>query len=169
MTTNVALPRTAPALPARPKKSPDPIDKHVGLRVRMRRMALGLSQEKLADALGLTFQQVQKYESGINCIGASRLAHIAHTLQVAVPFFFEGAPGSGEGGKPGDAQGGGQGDSQGGNKDDGKGDAGDPTLAFAATKDGLRLITAYGAIKDAEKRKTVVWLAEIFAGALRAR
>lgn len=161
MTTSAILPRAAPTLPARPKKSPDPIDKHVGLRVRMRRIALGLSQEKLADALGLTFQQVQKYENGINCIGASRLQHIAHALQVAVPFFFEGAPGSGEGGKPGAAQGGGQ--------DDGKSDGGDPTVAFAATKDGLRLITAYGAIKDAEKRKTVVWLAEIFAGALRAR
>src|SRR5215471_5774961 len=74
------------------KKAPNPIDKHVGSRVRMRRMMLGMSQEKLGDALGLTFQQVQKYESGTNRIGASRLQHISHILQVPVSFFFEGAP-----------------------------------------------------------------------------
>ena len=55
------------------KKSPSPVDKHVGSRIRMRRMMLGFSQEKLGDALGLTFQQVQKYEKGANRVGASRL------------------------------------------------------------------------------------------------
>ena len=60
------------------KKAPNPIDKHVGSRVRMRRMMLGMSQEKLGDALGLTFQQVQKYEKGTNRIGASRLQQISH-------------------------------------------------------------------------------------------
>jgi transcriptional regulator with XRE-family HTH domain len=74
------------------KKVPNPVDKHVGSRVRMRRMMLGMSQEKLGDGLGLTFQQVQKYESGKNRMGASRLQHISHLLQVPVPFFFEGAP-----------------------------------------------------------------------------
>src|ERR1700674_3906954 len=74
------------------KKAPNPIDKHVGSRVRMRRMMLGMSQEKLGNALGLTFQQVQKYEKGANRIGASRLQQIAHILQVSVSFFFEGAP-----------------------------------------------------------------------------
>ena len=74
------------------KKAPNPIDKHVGSRVRMRRMMLGMSQEKLGDALGLTFQQVQKYEKGTNRIGASRLQQIATILQVPVSFFFEGAP-----------------------------------------------------------------------------
>src|ERR1700758_659016 len=74
------------------KKAPNPIDKHVGARVRMRRMMLSMSQEKLGDALGLTFQQVQKYEKGTNRIGASRLQQIAHILQVPVEFFFEGAP-----------------------------------------------------------------------------
>ena len=74
------------------KKAPNPIDKHVGSRVRMRRMMLSMSQEKLGDALGLTFQQVQKYEKGTNRIGASRLQQIAHILQVPVSFFFEGAP-----------------------------------------------------------------------------
>src|SRR5512147_2724158 len=74
------------------KKAPNPIDKHVGSRVRMRRMMLGMSQEKLGDALDLTFQQVQKYEKGTNRIGASRLQQISHILQVPVAFFFEGAP-----------------------------------------------------------------------------
>ena len=64
------------------KKVPSPVDKHVGSRVRMRRMMLGMSQEKLGDGLGLTFQQVQKYESGKNRIGASRLQHISHILQI---------------------------------------------------------------------------------------
>src|SRR5205085_12524775 len=74
------------------KKAPNPIDKHVGSRVRMRRMMLGMSQEKLGGALHLTFQQVQKYEKGTNRIGASRLQQISHILQVPVSFFFEGAP-----------------------------------------------------------------------------
>src|SRR6202046_4679242 len=74
------------------KKAPNPIDKHVGSRVRMRRMMLGMSQEKLGNNLGLTFQQVQKYEKGTNRIGASRLQQISNILQVPVAFFFEGAP-----------------------------------------------------------------------------
>ena len=69
------------------KKAPNPIDKHVGSRVRMRRMMLSMSQEKLGDALGLTFQQVQKYEKGTNRIGASRLQQISLILQVPVSFF----------------------------------------------------------------------------------
>jgi transcriptional regulator with XRE-family HTH domain len=75
------------------KKEPNSTDKHVGSRVRMRRMMLGFSQEKLGDALGLTFQQVQKYEKGTNRIGASRLQQIAQFLQVSVQFFFEGENG----------------------------------------------------------------------------
>jgi transcriptional regulator with XRE-family HTH domain len=73
------------------KKAPNPIDQHVGSRVRMRRLMLAMSQEKLGDALGLTFQQVQKYEKGANRVGASRLEQISHILQVPVAFFFEGA------------------------------------------------------------------------------
>ena len=64
------------------------IDKHVGQRVRERRCALGLSQERLGDALNISFQQVQKYENGKNRIGASRLKRIAETLQVGPGFFF---------------------------------------------------------------------------------
>ena len=67
----------------------NPIDKHVGSRLRMRRLMLDMSQTDVADALGLTFQQVQKYEKGANRIGASRLQHISQILQVPVPFFFE--------------------------------------------------------------------------------
>ena len=68
------------------KKVPNPIDVHVGSRVRIRRLALGMSQEKLGNALGLTFQQVQKYEKGTNRIGASRLQHVSLILQVAIAY-----------------------------------------------------------------------------------
>lgn len=70
--------------------NPDPVDIHVGGRVRLRRTLLSMSQEKLASALGITFQQVQKYENGTNRVGASRLFHIAKILKVPVSFFFEG-------------------------------------------------------------------------------
>jgi len=73
-------------------KAPDLTDKHVGNRVRMRRLMLGMSQEELGHALGVTYQQVQKYENGKNRIGASRLQHMAHILKVTPSFFFEDAP-----------------------------------------------------------------------------
>jgi transcriptional regulator with XRE-family HTH domain len=73
-------------------KHPRPVDVHVGHRVRARRMLLNISQEKLGEALGLTFQQIQKYEKGTNRIGASRLHQIAHVLSVPHEFFFEGLP-----------------------------------------------------------------------------
>jgi transcriptional regulator with XRE-family HTH domain len=73
-------------------KTSHPTDKHVGSRVRMRRMTLGMTQERLGDELGLTFQQVQKYEKGTNRISASRLQHLSKILGVPVPFFFEGVP-----------------------------------------------------------------------------
>jgi len=77
--------------PRRRQKSdkPNPIDVHVGARVRLRRTLLGMSQERLGEAIGLTFQQVQKYERGANRIGASRLYDIARVLDVAVSFFFD--------------------------------------------------------------------------------
>ncbi|MFZ0267803.1 helix-turn-helix domain-containing protein [Caulobacter sp.] len=71
-------------------RRPNPVDLHVGGRVRMRRKLLGVSQEQLADSLGLTFQQVQKYERGANRVSASKLYEIAKTLQVPVAFFFDG-------------------------------------------------------------------------------
>jgi transcriptional regulator with XRE-family HTH domain len=73
--------------------NPNPIDVHVGSRVRLRRTLLGMSQEKLGDALGLTFQQVQKYERGTNRIGSSRLFQLSRILDVPVSFFFDDLPG----------------------------------------------------------------------------
>ena len=73
-------------------KAPNPVDKYVGSRVRMRRIMLGMSQEKLGEALGLTFQQVQKYEKGTNRVGASRIQQISEILQVPVSFLFEEDP-----------------------------------------------------------------------------
>ncbi|MEQ8814880.1 MAG: helix-turn-helix domain-containing protein [Thalassobaculum sp.] len=81
--------------------NPNPVDIHVGARVRLRRTLLGMSQERLGEALGLTFQQVQKYERGANRIGASRLFDLARALQVPVGFFFDDLPeGVAEGGPP---------------------------------------------------------------------
>jgi transcriptional regulator with XRE-family HTH domain len=74
------------------KKEPNPIDRHVGTRLRSRRIGVGMSQEKLGDALGITFQQIQKYEKGANRIGASRLQLASKVLGVPVNYFFDGAP-----------------------------------------------------------------------------
>ncbi|MGH6673844.1 MAG: helix-turn-helix domain-containing protein [Xanthobacteraceae bacterium] len=130
------------------KKAPNPIDKHVGSRVRMRRMMLGMSQEKLGDALGLTFQQVQKYEKGTNRIGASRLQQISHTLQVPVSFFFDGAP-----------------HVPGGARVEGMGEAPSPAYVsdFLATSDGLALTKAFMRIGDSKLRRRIVDLVEQIA------
>jgi transcriptional regulator with XRE-family HTH domain len=127
------------------RKSPNPTDKHVGARVRMRRMMLGMSQEKLGDALGLTFQQVQKYEKGANRIGASRLQHIAQILQVPAPFFFEGGPAA-EGLRGASAA------------------LPAHVSDFLATRDGLGLAKAFTAIKDKKLRRCIVALVEEIAG-----
>ena len=131
------------------KKAPNPIDKHVGSRVRMRRMMLGMSQEKLGDALALTFQQVQKYEKGTNRIGASRLQQISQILQVPVAFFFEGAPHLTEGAMP-----------EGGEA------APSPTYVsdFLATSDGLSLTKAFMRIPDPKLRRRIVDLVQQIAG-----
>jgi len=71
------------------KSTPDPVDVHVGSRVRLRRTLLGMSQEKLGKALGLTFQQIQKYERGANRIGSSRLYQLSQILDVPISFFFD--------------------------------------------------------------------------------
>ena len=131
------------------KKAPNPIDKHVGSRVRMRRMMLGMSQEKLGNALGLTFQQVQKYEKGTNRIGASRLQQISNTLQVPVSFFFDGAP-----------------NVQVGTRVEGMGEAPSPAYIsdFLATSDGLALTKAFMRIPDSKLRRRIVDLVEQIAG-----
>ncbi|MFA6265692.1 MAG: helix-turn-helix transcriptional regulator [Pseudolabrys sp.] len=130
------------------KKAPNPIDKHVGSRVRMRRMMLSMSQEKLGDALGLTFQQVQKYEKGTNRIGASRLQAIANILQVPVSFFFEGAPNT-----PGIHA-------------TGMSEAPSPAYVsdFLATSDGLSLTKSFMRIKSSKLRRRIVDLVEQIAG-----
>ena len=74
-------------------KQPDSVDRLVGRNIRIQRLAKGLSQTELANALGVTFQQVQKYEKGVNRVGAGRLAKIADTLAVPISFFFDGVPG----------------------------------------------------------------------------
>ena len=71
------------------KDGPSPIDTHVGARIRLRRTLMGMSQEKLGEALGLTFQQVQKYERGVNRVGASRLFDLSRVLDVPINFFFD--------------------------------------------------------------------------------
>ena len=130
-----------------PVKVMNPTDKYVGSRVRMRRLMLGMSQEALADQLGLTFQQVQKYEKGVNRISASRVQHMCHILQVPVPFFFDGAPQiEGHSGKGTEV----------------------PSPAyvsdFLATSDGLALVKAFMRIGDSELRRCIVRLVEEIVG-----
>jgi transcriptional regulator with XRE-family HTH domain len=114
----------------------------------MRRMMLGMSQEKLGNALGLTFQQVQKYEKGTNRIGASRLQHIARILDVPVAFFFEGAPEI-----PGQTT--------------GRNETPSPAYIsdFLATSDGLALTKAFTLITEGKLRRRIVDLVEEIAGA----
>jgi transcriptional regulator with XRE-family HTH domain len=128
-------------------KAPNPIDKHVGSRIRLRRMMLGMSQGTLGNALGLTFQQVQKYEKGANRVGASRLQQLSQTLQVPVTFFFEGAPPT-----PG--------------RPDATGDIPSPAYVsdFLATSEGIALTQAFMRIKDASLRRRIVDLIQGIAG-----
>lgn len=122
------------------KKQPNPIDVHVGSRVRLRRNMMGLSQEKLGDSLGITFQQVQKYEKGINRVGASRLQNIAAVLKVPVSYFFEDAPGSKT--ASGMAEGG----------------SSSYVVDFLSTSEGLRLNRAFVKISDPKVRQRVIEL-----------
>jgi transcriptional regulator with XRE-family HTH domain len=110
----------------------------------MRRLVLGMSQTKLGEKLGLTFQQVQKYEKGTNRIGASRLHHIANILQVPVAFFFEDIPGQPKA----------------------KNDAPSPAYVsdFLASADGLALTKAFMQIKGAKLRRSIVDVVKEIAG-----
>jgi transcriptional regulator with XRE-family HTH domain len=130
-------------------RRPNPIDVHVGSRVRFRRMLLGMSQEKLGEKLGLTFQQIQKYEKGINRIGASRLFDLAHVLGVAVQFFYEEFPAGGEphpltegyAEKP----------------------AENSIVEFLRSRDGLELNKAFVRISDVKARRAIVELVRSLA------
>jgi transcriptional regulator with XRE-family HTH domain len=129
-------------------KIPNPTDKYVGSRVRMRRMMLGMSQEKLADALGLTFQQIQKYEKGTNRISASRLQAISQILDAPVHFFFDGGPQSAK--------------SEHGPDVPGLSEHSSPAYVtdFLTTSDGLALVKAFVKIKDASLRRSIVRMVE---------
>lgn len=129
------------------KKIPNPTDKHVGNRVRMRRMMLNMSQEKLGEALNLTFQQVQKYEKGTNRIGASRLQQISGILQVPVSFFFEGAPAAAQGITATSSA-----------------PSPDFVSEFLATSDGIALTKSFQLIKSQKLRRKIVNLVEELAG-----
>ena len=129
------------------KKIPNPIDVHVGSRVRLKRTMLGFSQEKLGENLGVTFQQVQKYEKGANRIGASRLQQISSILQTPVSFFFEGAPGYDAAKASGFAESGSQ----------------DYTIDFLSTNEGIQLNKAFARIKDPNVQKKIVDLVKSLA------
>ncbi len=138
------------------KKQPNPVDVSVGSRVRMRRVMLGMTQEQLGDQLGITFQQVQKYEKGMNRIGASRLQQIAHILDVPVSFFFEetrSVP------MPGVAHGLGAGLAEENGSGYYNGDA--------SSSDGLALAKAFSRIQDPRVRRRVIDLVETLADSQR--
>ncbi len=131
----------------RSSRRANPVDVHVGSRVRLRRMLLGMSQEKLGEHLGLTFQQVQKYEKGINRIGASRLFDLSQVLGVPVQFFYEelavsGAAGAGFGERP----------------------AENYAVEFLGSREGLELNKAFARITDSKVRRSIVDLVRAFAG-----
>jgi transcriptional regulator with XRE-family HTH domain len=130
-----------------PKKQASPIDVQVGTRVRLRRMLIGMSQERLGELLGLTFQQVQKYEKGVNRIGAGRLFQVAHILGVPIDYFYEGVNGALEE-TPGFAE---------------PGAGSPPVMEFLSSGEGLQLSLAFMKIKDPKVRKRVLDLVKSLA------
>ena len=123
-------------------RRPNPMDIHVGSRVRLQRMLRGISQEKLGERLGLTFQQIQKYEKGVNRIGASRLFDLAKVLGVPIQFFYDDAPSTEPRmhAQPGMAE--------------SVPDA--YVFEFLNSREGLELNRAFARITDAKKRRAVV-------------
>jgi transcriptional regulator with XRE-family HTH domain len=128
------------------KKKPNPIDVHVGSRIRLRRNMMGMSQEKLGELLGITFQQIQKYEKGSNRVGASRLQAISSILNVPVSFFFEDAPGESTAG--------------GGFAEDG---GTSYVVDFLSSTEGLQLNRAFVRIRDGKVRKKILDLVKTLA------
>jgi transcriptional regulator with XRE-family HTH domain len=129
-----------------PKKQANPIDAQVGNRVRLRRMLVGMSQEKLGECLGLTFQQVQKYEKGVNRIGAGRLYQVAHILGVPISYFYEDVLEQ----KP---------DDQAIANDH----AAPPVMEFLSSGDGLQLALAFMRIREPKVRKRMIELMKSLA------
>src|ERR1700676_3273751 len=129
-----------------PKKQANPVDGQVGHRVRLRRMLVGMSQERLGELLGLTFQQVQKYEKGINRIGAGRLFEVAGILGVPISFFYE------------DVE---AGVTAGGFAD---GEEPPPVMEFLSSGEGLQLSLAFMRIRDTKVRRRILELVRSLAG-----
>ncbi|KAA3531684.1 XRE family transcriptional regulator [Agrobacterium tumefaciens] len=129
------------------KKKPNPIDIHVGSRIRLRRTMLGMSQEKLGESLGITFQQIQKYEKGTNRVGASRLQNISAILNVPVSFFFEDAPGDQAVGTTGMAE----------------ASSSNYVVDFLSSAEGLQLNRAFVKIADPKVRRRLVDLVKSLA------
>lgn len=136
-----------PATPKKKKGGPSPIDVHVGSRVRLRRMILGMSQEALGKALGLTFQQVQKYEKGVNRVGASRLFELSKLLDVPIQFFYDDY----------DAKFGGPSFAL------AEPDIGDEFMKFINSPEGVQLCRHFSAIDDPEVKKRVLDLVKSIA------
>lgn len=128
-------------------RGPHPIDVHVGARVKLRRMLLGMSQEALGKALGLTFQQIQKYEKGANRIGASRIFELSKLLDVPIQFFYDdyGDAVSGTAGGMAEA------------------DAGDSFMALVNSPEGVELCRYFAAITDPQVKKRVLDLVKTIA------
>jgi transcriptional regulator with XRE-family HTH domain len=143
------------------KKQPSSIDAHVGSRVRLRRMLIGMSQEKLGELLGLTFQQVQKYEKGANRIGASRLFDISTILGVPVSYFFDDVPD--EIASQHRLQNG-HGLSNGLNGHYKDLESGPHMMEFVSSAEGFQLIRAYTKITDPRVRKRVLDLVKSLTG-----
>jgi transcriptional regulator with XRE-family HTH domain len=133
-------------LAAVPRKQANPIDAQVGNRVRLRRMLVGMSQEKLAEMLGLTFQQVQKYEKGINRIGAGRLYQVAHILGVPIGYFYEDVV-----------------EHQRSDAVTVNHHATPPVMEFVSSGEGLQLALAFMRIKGPKVRKRVIDLVKSLA------
>lgn len=123
-------------------KSPNPVDKYVGNRVRMRRIDLGMPQDRLGAAIGMTFQQIQKYEKGVNRISSSRLVAISNALEVPVTWFFEGAPG---------------------NTNPSHTPIDTTILEFIATRDGISIARNFPRLQNSDLRRSIINLAENLA------
>lgn len=122
------------------RDGPNPIDRHVGLRIRMRRKELGISQERLAESIGLTFQQVQKYERATNRVSASKLWEMAKALSTSVAYFYEGL------GEPSVA-----------------GAPSEPMQAFLLSNEGLELAQVFPRIRQARVRRKILDLVRAMA------
>ncbi len=132
-------------------RRPNPIDTHVGSRVRLRRMLLGMSQEKLGEKLGLTFQQVQKYEKGVNRVGASRLFDLSAVLGVPIQFFYDEAP---------------AGESRVASQQPGFAEKASESYIFdfLNTREGLELNKAFARIQDPKARRAIIDLVRALGG-----